>query len=41
MALVAQHVLLLCATDGTGGAGFPKKHIFFTFHGCDMCIIGI
>jgi hypothetical protein len=40
MALVAQRVLLLRATDGAGGAGFPKKH-FFTCHGCDMYITGI
>jgi hypothetical protein len=40
MALVAQRMLLLRATDGAGGAGFPKKH-FFTCHGCDMYIIGV
>jgi hypothetical protein len=40
MALAAQRVLLLRATDGAGVAGFPKKH-FFTCHGCDIYIIGI
>jgi hypothetical protein len=33
MALVAQRMLLLLATDGAGGAGFPKKHFFLPFTG--------
>jgi hypothetical protein len=33
MALVAQHVLLLRATDVAGGAGFSQKNHFFTCYG--------
>jgi hypothetical protein len=33
MALVVQRVLLLRATDGAGGAGFPKKHFFLPVPG--------
>jgi hypothetical protein len=29
MALVVQRVLLLRATNGAGGAGFPKKPFFY------------
>jgi hypothetical protein len=42
MALVAQRVLLLRATDVAGGAGFSnQKSIFFTCYGCDMYVISV
>jgi hypothetical protein len=40
MALVAQRVLLLRATDVAGGADFSRKKHFFTCHGCEMYVIG-
>jgi hypothetical protein len=41
MALVAQRMLLLRATDVAGGPGFSRKKHFFTCYGCDMYVVGI